>query len=116
MHFLFCFDIPKKTTIPDNTKSKTDVSAQHIINYQLILTHEFSYPHSKQIRLFGNSHKDYFFGGECVTFQEGFIKGKMREIPLLLGFEYSCATANILPFLTPHQKKKNIIWYQNVHL
>ena len=33
------------------------------------------------------------------------MKGKMREIPLLLGFEYSCATANILPFLTPHQKK-----------
>ena len=41
-HFLFCFDIPKKTTIPDNTKSKTDVSAQHIINYQLNLTHKFS--------------------------------------------------------------------------
>jgi len=31
------------------------------------------YPHSKQIRLFGNSHKDYFFGGECVTLQEGFV-------------------------------------------
>ena len=29
----------------------------------------------------------------------------MREIPLLLGFEYSGATANILPLVTPHQKK-----------
>ena len=34
-----------------------------------------------------------------------YLFGKMRKIPLLLGFEYSCATANILPFLTPHQKK-----------
>ncbi len=34
-----------------------------------------------------------------------FLKGKMREIPLLLGFQYSCATANNLIFVTPQPKK-----------
>jgi hypothetical protein len=33
------------------------------------------------------------------------INGKICEIPLLLGFENSGATANILPLVTPHQKK-----------
>jgi hypothetical protein len=31
--------------------------------------------------------------------------GKIAQIPLLLGFEYSCATANISPLVTPHPKK-----------
>jgi hypothetical protein len=36
-----------------------------------------------------------------------FFQGKMREIPLLLGFEYSCANANNLSFvyLTPQKIK-----------
>ena len=55
---IFCFVLTslKKNTIMDITKSKTDVSAQHIINYQLNLTHEFF-----NLNFYLNSHIHFLF-------------------------------------------------------